>query len=576
MGEGQTLAEARSPVCGQDAPLEPPHCQQQMGSGKTVLVIGALSFLGSRLAAHLAGVGWEVTGVSQDGDITSEGLVWYRKEQLETSGVEVKLLDFLNETQVTQLLVVVNPSQVVYIPPGLDSWEGYSPDNAVWYQYLTGFVVLLETLRGRSSCIRVLLASRSKHSSVTSHTTWHDYHKTVLGAWMESFELTLTAYHHLYHFPVTVLRTNGLYGPWSNATLSMLTTPLTDPMDLGNTLHLCWYIGDVVKAFQSALELGMYCEVLDLGPCSVFAQSTGNQLPPSLDENYKHSWELMKVSTPQTLAQGVRKSLIWAKSYTQHHHSGRDVWRMGGDDDVIFTSYFTTSEDSQRSRKKSPDRFRYMMNWFVGLKQLNLQAVVFHDGLDSKFRHRVRQLYPQLFFQLVPSLANRSTNDARFYAYLKYLDDHPGISRVLLTDISDVRFQMNPFDLMSLLGNDWLYVGTDIDIFPSMRTMPWIQQRLQGCFGNYSVAAGDLSPLMGLDTVYNAGVIGGSREMMMAALHRVVGLLDSTPPQMNCNMPAVNFAVHMYFFDRVFTGFPLTSRFLRRQTAPKGVFIVHK
>lgn len=539
-------------------------------------MVGALSFLGSRLATHLSGGGWEVTAVSQVGDISPQRLTWYRKEQLANAGLEVKILNFSNETLVSRFLKAVRPSHVVYIPPGLDSPEDHPHDTAAWSQYLTGFVVLLEALRRQSSCTHVLLASKSKHSSVINPTS-SDSHMAILRAWMESFELTLTAYHHLYSYPITMLRIDGLYGPWGSAALSMLRDPETaDPVDLAHSLHICWYVGDVVWAFQSALRLSSNCEVLDIGPCSRLTPDTAHSSLQSIDDISTHSWEVLKMSTTLSLSQGVRKSLSWARSYTQHPEQRELEGGRGTHTYVIFTSYFTTSEDSQRSHKKSPDRFQYMLNWFLGVKELKLKAIVFHDGLDPKFRHRVRQHYSGVSFHLVPSLQNRSTNDARFYAYLSYLDSHPEIGHVLLTDISDVSFLRNPFDLMTLLGHHWLYIGTDIDIFPNMQAMPWIHERLQGCFGNYSVSNGELHPLMNLDTVYNAGVIGGSRETIMATLHWIVQYLDSTPPHLNCNMPAVNFAIHKHFFDKVFTGFPLTSRFLRRQTAPKGVFIVHK
>ncbi len=578
---GNPAAEARSRVCGQGTPTRNPACPDK--EDRSVLVVGTLSFLGSRLAAHLSGEGWEVTAVSQDGDILPQGLIWYRKDQLESSGVEVKILNFTNETVVTQLVKAVTPRQVVYIPPGLDSWEGHVPDSAAWCRYLAGFVVLMEALRDQSRCTRILLASRSKHLSRTSCDSRVCSNVTVLGAWMESFELTLSAYHHLYHFPIVILKTDGLYGPWSDAALSMLTP---DPLKHGRSPHMCWYVGDVVWAIQSALSLDSdtHCEVLDLGPCEAFTPDVRQtNLPQSLvSETYQHSWQKLNLSISYTLAQGTRKSLMWARAYAQHQ-SGQGVAQDGGGgggemntNEVVFTSYFTTSEDSQRQRMKSPNRFRYMMNWFLQLKQLNLHAVVFHDNLDTLFRHRLRQQYSHISFEFVPSLHGRSTNDARFYAYLNYLERHPEFSRVLLTDISDVSFQMNPFDLMTLLGRQWLYVGTDIDIFPSMRTMPWIRERLQACFGNFSLSEGDLHSLMDLDTVYNAGVIGGSRDVMLALLHRITEYLDTTPAHLNCNMPAVNFAIHKHFFHLAFTGFPLTSRFLRRQTAPKGVYIVHK
>ena len=523
------------------------------------MVIGALGFLGSRTAAHLVASGMQVHAVAHDHDIDVDELLWYRKQQLENMGLHIKVANFSNQTQVALLLSEHPPSSMVYVPPGMNKEGQVQPSNTLWSKYLEEFVIFLEALRTQSPCSRVLLTSLSKHHGVATpdHVTSH---MTILQAWMETFELTASTYHNLYNVPITVLRTSGVYGPWGDSAL--------ENSALENSTHSnwCWYIGDVTRAIQKALQLSGSCEVLDLQDCSWRTQNT--QEPSSMLEDHTYTLTTLNMADLEPRERGIRKTWLWASSYVQQRNERRHK-------NVIFTSYFTTTEDSQRNRKKAPSRFQYMKDWYWSVKEQQLQATVFHDGLDARFRQRLMRHYPGVTFHYVPSLQNRSTNDARFYAYLAYLQAHPEVERVLLTDISDVRFQMNPFVLVDMLG-DWVYVGTDIDIFPSMQTMPWIHQRLQNCFSNYSVSTGDLRTLMDLDTVYNAGVLGGSRHTMMALLTRIVQYLDIAPPHLNCNMPAVNYAVHKHFFDKVFTGFPLTSRFLRRQTAPKGVYIIHK
>lgn len=290
-----------------------------------------------------------------------------------------------------------------------------------------------------------------------------------------------------------------------------------------------------------------------------------------------------KISNPPSdeakkQARDLEMSLKWAASFNDKRRSKRRTTAeetSSGTHNVIFTSYFTSIEDFQRKRRHSPNRFQYMADFYWSLKQHNLSAVIFHDGLDAGFQHRLTSDHPKLSFKEVRSLRGRSTNDARFYAYLEHLGERSDIERVLLTDVSDVVIQKDPFQLMSLLG-DWLYVGTDIDIFPNMRTMPWIEERMRACFGNHSVERGELSRLLTMDTVYNAGSIGGSRETVLGFLAVMASYLDSVPQHLNCNMPSLNFALHRHFFERVFTGFPLHSRFLRHQTSPKGVYLKHK
>lgn len=172
-------------------------------------------------------------------------------------------------------------------------------------------------------------------------------------------------------------------------------------------------------------------------------------------------------------------------------------------------------------------------------------------------------------------LQNRSTNDARFYAYAAYLAAHPSIRRVLLTDVSDIRLQADPFRLMDELG-DRLYVGTDIDLFPDMAAMEWLDKRRRACFARAPGREADYARVARVQTVYNAGLLGGSRHLMLDMLDAVTTALDDADPAENCNMCAVNLALHTLFDSCIYTGYPLSSRFRMMQAHPKGVYVVHK
>ena len=363
---------------------------------------------------------------------------------------------------------------------------------------------------------------------------------------MSAFEAVLLTYHDLYNLRFTILQTGAVYGPWTHHALEL--QPRNGRTANQTSLDSRWYINDVTEEILWSLKEGPFCSVLDL-----------------------NSQHLLKNSTRLPTHLGIKKSLAWARAYKQQLQQTRHS------KDVIFTSYFTSRDDIQRHQQFSPNHFRYLMNWLVSVRNLGLSVVIFHDELDSAFCHRVQQYHPGLSFVRIPSLLNRTTNDARFYAYLDYLHTHSDLGRVLLTDISDVKFQMNPFQLMQLLGsNNSLFIGTDIDLFPNMASHRWITEHLEDCFGRYALEHRPLKPLLSLDTVYNAGVIGGSRHVILAFLEKLVVYLDATPAAVNCNMPAVNYVVHQYFFHQLFTGFPLTSRFLRFQASPNGVYIIHK
>ena len=556
----------------------------------TVIVIGALSFLGSRIVSELIAQGLRVHALVhvEDTGIEWEAkhLIWYRRDQLQQLGVFVDTVDFSNQTQMeSKVMGVLSKSvsvQIVYVPTLVTDKMYGGFDSLRMSNQVEEFVNLLELLRQVETCTRILLVSdfTSPYFRVTSH----DMHMSVHSAWVDAFELMLSTYHSLYSIPITVVRTHGVYGPWSGAALQLHKHVTELNTDDSNTttvvqskygLNLCWYISDITKSLIRALALNTDCAVLDLGGCKVqdFTEN-GRQhstIVYSSTHETKRSWTTLGVLKVElhTKAKGIMRTLIWAKAYTSTHSSKQDKLK------IVFTSYFTTMVDAQRGKYKQPNRFAYMANWYKSIKRLSLTAVIFHDGLQPDFQHKLTQYNPGVSFEYEHSLHQRSTNDARFYAYLHYLEKHPEIDQVLLTDISDVEFQMDPFVLMDTLG-DWLYIGTDIDIFPSMQTMPWIHKRLKNCFGNHSVEHGILHSLMDMDTVYNAGIIGGTRATVLSVLSRIVGYLETTPTDLNCNMPAVNVAVHKHFFGNVFTGFPLNSHFLRKQVSPKGVYIIHK
>ena len=517
-------------------PPLPPHCNDSINS-RTVLIVGALHAVGAWLSVQLAGTSWTLRAITSDSDISTNQLLWYRRQQISNAGIEVKFLNFSNSSQL-QSIVSLRPSHVVYVPPMLEH-GATPPGSAYWGSHMTGFVSLLEGL----TCAEFVMISQ------LLGTTPH--HMTIQQAHMTSFEAALLTYHNLYGTRYTILRAGPVYGPWTEHSLSLVKSSANINE---SSFHSSSFISDITDAITSALSNRPFCDQLDINWRDSDADSHINSSP-------------LNLTSLQPVSRGIRKTIRWARDYQRQLQLSKN--------DVILTSYFTSREDFQRNKSVSPNRARYLFNWLVSVRDLGLTAVVFHDQLDPGFCQRIMEYHPGVSFRRVATPLNHTTNDARFYSYLEYLHTRLDVGRVLMTDISDVRFQRNPFELMQLLG-DWFYIGTDIDIFPNMASQRWISERLEGCFGNHTLLRGPLKPLMHKDTVYNAGVIGGTRPVILAFLETLVQYLNSAPPNLNCNMPAVNFVVHKHFYQQVFTGFPLTSRFLSFQSSPKAIYIVHK
>ncbi|EDQ91461.1 uncharacterized protein MONBRDRAFT_31460 [Monosiga brevicollis MX1] len=242
-----------------------------------------------------------------------------------------------------------------------------------------------------------------------------------------------------------------------------------------------------------------------------------------------------------------------------------------GKSDAVLTTYLTSVADPQHRIRRHPDQYGYMRGWHLSLVQLNLNGIIFHDELGSNF---VSSLQPSGMNFVRMSVGSRSTNDARFYAYLDHLRAHPSLSRVLMTDASDVILQADPFDLMSSVNDDVLFVGHDNDLFDSMRSMPWLRASLQEC--DMHARLPDLEDVLDRPLMFNAGVFGGHRTVVLEFLARMVSVLDELPPDVNCNMAAFNYVIHKHFMERLYTGYPFTSHFWLHEQAPRGVYVLHK
>jgi UDP-glucuronate 4-epimerase len=124
------------------------------------------------------------------------------------------------------------------------------------------------------------------------------------------------------------------------------------------------------------------------------------------------------------------------------------------------------------------------------------------------------------------------------------------------------------------MDKDLLFIGKDTG--SSMDNNPWIRDMLRYCYGKDNSNRGEIAELKRKPSVYNAGVIGGRRDIMIKFLALVITELDALPHQKNCNMPAVNVVAHKYFEDRIYTGYPWTSELGKHEKNPSGVYIVHK
>eukprot|EP00854_Cymbomonas_tetramitiformis_P009500 gene9500-11254_t len=219
----------------------------------------------------------------------------------------------------------------------------------------------------------------------------------------------------------------------------------------------------------------------------------------------------------------------------------------------VLTSYFTSKKDPQRfsrttglPRWTQTNNFAYIQKWCApavrgqgnigvralfpepglsyGLREsdllsnalsryesvvrLELRAVIFHDGLGDDFTSNYTT--PLITFIQVRLSTGLSGVDERWFVYHHYLRQH-NYRYALMTDISDVILDKNPFDFMeSTAHQNDLWVGSE-KMAGQLSGSRWMVNKYNKCYGG----------LIDQGVVYNCGIVGGKREHLIRLFEHV-------------------------------------------------------
>lgn len=249
--------------------------------------------------------------------------------------------------------------------------------------------------------------------------------------------------------------------------------------------------------------------------------------------------------------------------------------------DLVLTSLITSVADEQRHyfhKCDISDR-----EWYTTVKSLNLSALVMHDCLT---RDQIVRLQTQrIRFVSISGPVNISLGDFRYPLYYGLLTGQPvfgngesvrldvkwqpPVKNVFITDLFDVWFAGNPFDIV--YGNRYrIYMGKE--------TLPWGEwmfDKAKTC--GYTDEQVHNHPSNVTDTMYNTGIIGGPVESVSLLLRLMsIKVLTLSNKMANCDMPFLNYILKDVFGDSsVFTGHPLHSRFASYERNV-GAYIYHK
>tara|TARA_Y100001933_G_scaffold103236_1_gene104031 strand:+ start:2849 stop:3841 length:993 start_codon:yes stop_codon:yes gene_type:complete len=250
-------------------------------------------------------------------------------------------------------------------------------------------------------------------------------------------------------------------------------------------------------------------------------------------------------------------------------------------DNVILTCYFTSKLDPQRKIKIQDNYFKYIKFWYKSLLNHNLHGIIFYDNLSQEF---IKQYQTDKIIFIKSSLGKLSINDERFIIWYKYLLRNP-YKYVLMTDVSDVQINKNPFDFISKFSKDKIFIGTNtchLDTVQNTNSI-WFKKREKSI--QYMNKFLKKQYFYNEYQLYNPGLFGGHYNIVMEMLLNV-SYIESILNHKNYNLIIFNYLIHTYLIENydsnhctkyVITGQPFNSIYKKyEQLHESQNYLIHK
>lgn len=244
-------------------------------------------------------------------------------------------------------------------------------------------------------------------------------------------------------------------------------------------------------------------------------------------------------------------------------------------DSVILSCYMTSKKDPQRHVYQPNDCFDYIKGFYESILKCDLHAVIFYDNLSDDF---VLQYQTDKIIFKKCTMGEYSINDERYIIYYQYLlSNH--YKYVLMSDVSDVFVNANPFELLK--NDNRLFVGTNnIGEGVSIMNPKWFERRnWKLCPFNEKLKNANYDMIGYQENeiqIYNAGLIGSSYSKIMWVLTQMIGIMLIIKSRKNYNMIILNYIINRYLLEgydiktfcsqHLYTGYPFNSLYLQYES----------
>lgn len=234
-------------------------------------------------------------------------------------------------------------------------------------------------------------------------------------------------------------------------------------------------------------------------------------------------------------------------------------------DQVVMSTYFTSKRDPQRNTYAPEADYSYFKEWYESILRLQMHALIFTDCEDEHF---LSEYSKDCVCFVQCKLGPLSLNDERFFLYAEYLVKHAkSLSAVFMTDINDVTFLKNPFQLVS--DDLRIFVGrnnTNRMIHSNIN-----MERIQHLSSVHNLLfGGDFY----MHPIYNAGILGGKIQEMTYFVSKMCKLMTDYRTSENINMLSFNMTIYQHFAPR--SAVNLMYRLIYRHLTPKVLIFIER
>jgi hypothetical protein len=256
-------------------------------------------------------------------------------------------------------------------------------------------------------------------------------------------------------------------------------------------------------------------------------------------------------------------------------------------EEVIITCYFTKKADPQSNIVRAVADIKYIEPWYYSILKLKIKGIIIHDGLEDSFIQQYQNEYVQ-FREF--KAGKYSIFEERWMAYYLFISE-TNLKNVFITDASDVIITKAPFNVIT--NPLTLYIGRDGA--NKIGLSSWMTEELDNYITDSKCK---IRRTYYYQQVYNAGVVGGSRKLLLFFIGRVIRKTLLTKTSCHKDMNLLNLVIHENFFPKLrimpyekiativendnhithkylISGYPLNSEFNKYQNDSDAYFI-HK